>query len=124
MKKIVIAFGVDGTLIQNGATNFWDMKPNWRIVCLLKALASFKNVTIVVWSGGGQDWASEAVSKLDLHKLVKKTYDKNLINCEKAGCKVEGCKIYHFDPPIKPDIAIDDIQACDLGLLNLIVKEK
>lgn len=124
MKKIVIAFDVDGTLIQNGATNFWDMKPNWRIVRLLEALASFKNVSVVVWSGGGQDWANEAVAKLDLHKFVKKTYDKNLINCEKAKCEATGCKLYHFDPPIKPDIAIDDIQACDLGLINLIVKEK
>jgi hypothetical protein len=29
-----------------------------------------------------------------------------------------------FDPDESPDIAIDDIQACELGLLNLIVREK
>lgn len=124
MRKVVIAFDVDGTLIKNGATNMWDMKPNWRIVRLLIALASFKNVKIVVWSGGGSDWASEAVTKLDLWKYVKKCYDKNIISCEKAECDTPDEKHWHFDPPIKPDIAIDDIQSFDLGMLNLIVREK
>jgi hypothetical protein len=29
-----------------------------------------------------------------------------------------------FNPDFTPDIAIDDIQDCDLGVVNLIVREK
>lgn len=116
MKKVVIAFDVDGTLIENGATNKWNMKPNLRILRLLEALATFKNVEIVVWSGGGKQWADDAVEILDLSHIVKKTYDKN-----HKGV-VDGKHV--FEPEIIPDIAIDDIQACELGVLNLIVREK
>lgn len=117
MRKVVIAFDVDGTLIQNGATSEWDMKPNRRIVRLLEALASFKNVRIVVWSGAGKEWADSAVKMLDIGEYVKATYDKNLVGRGDNGHPL-------FEPDITPDIAIDDIQACDLGVLNLIVKEK
>lgn len=117
MKKITIAFDVDGTLIRDGATDKWEMKSNWRIVRLLETLATFKNVRIVVWSGAGKEWADDAVEMLDIKKYVKATYDKNLLGRDENG-------VLQFDPPIKPDIAIDDIQACELGLLNLIVKEK
>ena len=117
MKKITIAFDVDGTLIQTGATSEWDMIPNRRILRLLEALASFKNVTIVVWSGGGKEWADTAVKMLDIGHLVKATYSKNLKGRDESGA-------YIFEPDIKPDIAIDDIHACNLGFLNLIVNEK
>ena len=117
MRKIVIAFDVDGTLIKTGATSALDMVANVRIVRLLVALASFKNVEVVVWSGGGKAWADEAVSVLGLGKWVRATYDKKL---QGRGDDGE----YIFTPDIKPDIAIDDIQACNLGLLNLIVREK
>lgn len=117
MKKVVIAFDVDGTLIKNGAVSEFDMKPNRRILRLLETLATFKNVTIVVWSGGGKDWADSAVKMLDISHIVKATYDKNLKGRDDSGK-------YIFEPEIVPDIAIDDIQACELGVLNLIVKEK
>jgi len=117
MKKITVAFDVDGTLIETGAWDTGTMKPNVRIVRLLVALASFKNVRVVVWSGGGKDWADEAVDTLGLRKYVKATYSKNLIGRAENGD-------YIYEPEIKPDIAIDDIQACELGVLNLIVREK
>lgn len=92
--------------------------PNQRIVDLLITLASFKNVTVVVWSGGGKAWADNAVDSLDLRKYVKATYSKNCVGKSPDGAT------WYFEPDIKPDIAIDDIQACSLGLLNMIVREK
>ena len=118
MKRLVVAFDVDGTLIQ---TNCWKdgvMIPNDRIVTLLKTLASFKNIDVVVWSGGGKAWADKAVDTLDLRKYVKATYSKNCVGKSPDG------KTWYFEPDIKPDIAIDDIQACSLGVLNLVVREK
>lgn len=117
MKKITIAFDVDGTLIQNGAMSAWEMRPNRRIVRLLEALATFKNVEIVVWSGAGKEWADTAVEMLDLKDIVKATYSKNHQGKDENGNHL-------FDPPIRPTIAIDDIHACELGMINLIVKEK
>lgn len=118
MQKITIAFDCDGTLIENGATDEWSMRPNRRIVRLLEILATFKNVRIVVWSGAGKEWADSTVKMLDIGHLVKATYDKNLKGRDPDTGN------YIFEPDIMPDIAIDDIQACHLGLLNLIVKEK
>jgi len=118
MKKLVVAFDVDGTLIQTGAATEREMKPNRRIVRLLETLATFKNIEIIVWSGGGKAWADSAVKMLDLETYVKATYDK----CLKGRDETTGK--YIFEPSITPDIAVDDIQACELGILNLIVKEK
>ena len=53
MKKIVIAVDVDGTLITN--TGARPDIANEKIVELVKTLSSFKNVRIVVWSGGGNE---------------------------------------------------------------------
>lgn len=119
MRKTIVAFDCDGTLIKSGA---WSdpskIEPNQRIVDLLIILASFKNVRIVVWSGSGLDWANLVTDRLGLRKHVWRTYDKNL-----TGKSPDG-ETWYFEPPIKPDIAIDDIQACSLGVLNLIVREK
>lgn len=118
MDKLVIAFDVDGTLIENGAMDEFDMKPNRRVVSLLIGLAHSKNVKIIVWSGAGKDWAESAVRALKLEKFVKGCYDKNLKGRDPDTGN------YIFEPEIIPDIAFDDIQACHLGLLNVIVREK
>lgn len=113
MNKITIAFDVDGTLITNIANHkvhryigkvYGADQPNENIVNLLKILSKFKNVKIVVWSGGGKDYAQMWGTRLMLHSFVWKY----------AG-KLDG---------LKPDIAIDDVQDCDLGKINLIVREK
>lgn len=116
MKKIVVAFDVDGTLVSNR----YDGKivANERIRSLLITLASFKNTQIVVWSGGGELWARQAARAIGVHYYVDEYYDKRHISASSEG------KRHAFDPPITPDIAIDDIQDCELGKLNLIVREK
>lgn len=111
MQKVVIAFDVDGTLIDS------EGNTNWRITELLRLLSRFKNTQIVVWSGGGQSYAEMIVRKLGLEKYVDKCADKNHVGQDSEGNHV-------FNPELKPDIAIDDIQACTLGNLNLIVREK
>lgn len=117
MKKITIAFDCDGTIIQNGALAENEIVANERIRTLLIILASFKNTKIIVWSGGGELWARQVAAALGIQKYVDEYAAKNLTGHDAAGYPI-------FNPDLKPDIAIDDIQACDLGLINLIVKEK
>ena len=120
MKKIVIAFHVDGTLIRNDSEKDMDGGTpiaNERIRSLLVTLASFKNVEIIVWSGGGELYARQVANSLGISKYVSGYYTKNLIGRTPGGKHL-------FNPSVRPDIAIDDIQDCELGVINLIVREK
>lgn len=117
MKTITVAFDVDGTLVTTSSATDKRIVANERIRSLLVALASFKNVRIVVWSGSGELWARQCVNALGLAKYVDEITSKNYIGKDADGKHI-------FNPDFKPDIAIDDIQACDLGVLNLIVREK
>lgn len=121
MKTVVIAFDVDGTLIRNNMNGFKDGIPvaNERIRSLLIALASFKNVEIVVWSGGGELYARQVANAIGIEFYVDKFASKNLVGQTKTMPPK-----HIFQPDIQPDIAIDDIQDCELGMLNLIVREK
>ncbi len=117
MKKLTIAFDCDGTLIKNEP--YWECNyiPNNRIIHLLEILSSFKNVKILVWSWWWKDHCDRAVEKLNIKKFVWKTADKNHLWVDSNWKHI-------FNPEFKPDIAIDDIQDCELGIFNLIVKEK
>lgn len=118
MKKITIAFDVDGTLRNNTA-----VLPiaNERIRQLLIILSSFKNVKIVVWSGGGELYARQMARLFHVDQYVDGYASKN----PQRSVGVEETATKHvFKPDIEPDIAIDDIQDCDLGIINLIVREK
>lgn len=119
MKKIVIAFDVDGTLIETGlGKTHQTPRVNERIRSLLVTLASFKNVQIIVWSGGGELYARQVAGVIGIDKYVDKYMSKNYLGQGEQSGK------HQFAPDIEPDIAIDDIQDCDLGKLNLIVREK
>lgn len=117
MRNVLVAFDVDGTLAQNGALEKHEIVANERIRTLLIIMAHMKNTTIMVWSGGGELWARQAAKQLGVDKYVDKYADKHLLGRTEAGHPI-------FDPLLKPDIAIDDIQSCELGLINLIVREK
>lgn len=116
MKKITIAFDVDGTLIKERSD-----KPvaNERIRTLLVVLSGFKNTKIIVWSGGGELYARQVAQAIGIDKYVDQYASKNHIATTKTMPPV-----HLFNPDIKPDIAIDDIQGCELGNINLIVREK
>lgn len=113
MKKVVIAFDVDGTLIDNRRP-----KPvaNERIRDLIVTLASFKNTRIIVWSGGGELYARQAAAAIGVDHYVDGYASKNMVNSKKGELQ--------FEPEFIPDIAFDDIQSCELGKINLICKEK
>lgn len=121
MKKLLIAFDVDGTLISNGALSENEIVANERVRRMLIDLAHSKNVKILVWSGGGELWARQAVAALGLQKYVSQYADKIYIKC--PDCTTP-CNHHAFGTKIKPDIAFDDIQECTLGDKNIIVREK
>ena len=117
MKQVIVAFDCDGTLIQDGAQDEHMIVANERIRSMLVTFARFKNVKIVVWSGGGELWARQVGAALGLDKYVWKYASKNHLGKDANGN-------HQFAPDFVPDIAIDDIQACELGKINLIVREK
>lgn len=91
---MIIAFDVDGTLLD------YEDKPRKEIIELLKALDQPEN-TVVVWSGGGEEYARMVVERLGLEKYVHMTSSK-------------------INRHLKVDLAIDD-QEVKLGKLNLRV---
>ena len=116
MQKVIIAFDVDGTLIQagspdrkHGVVNEGDL-PIVHQINTLQVLAHSKNVRIVVWSGGGRDYAAMWGRRLGLDQYVWKYASKMEHEQIKAQCDFL--------------IAIDDIQSTRLGDVNLIVREK
>lgn len=121
MKTLRIAFDVDGTLIRNDSEGDMDggvPVANERIRTLLVTLASMKNTHIIVWSGGGELYARQVAASIGITRYVDEFASKNLIGKDDNDN-------YVFAPDIiQPDIAIDDIQACELGVANLIVREK
>lgn len=86
-----IAFDIDGTLLD------YENNPNEEVIKLLKW---FKNQGhyIIVWSGGGFDYAKRIVEKLDL-PVDEVTFKGNTV----------------------PDIAFDD-QEVKLGEINIQIK--
>lgn len=130
MKKILIAFDIDGTLRSNTVDQSAAPVANERIRSLLIALASFKNTRILVWSGGGELYARQVVASFGLAKYVDEYADKQYTRVENClGQNSDGVDCieaghHHFATDIRPDIAIDDIQSCELGIINLIVREK
>jgi len=128
MKKITIAFDVDGTLRDNTAGD----RPiaNERIRTLLVSLASFKNTKIIVWSGGGELYCRQIAAAFGIEKYVDGYADKQwraVGDCAGGngmGTQCEDDSHNHFGTDLKPDIAIDDMHKFSLGEFNLIVKEK
>lgn len=114
MDKILIAFDVDGTLISDMTGS--GPVVNERIRTLLVTLSSFKNVKIMVWSGGGELYARQVAHAIGIDKYVD-YYDSKKITTENPNGVLE-------KQDTIPDIAIDDIQDCVLGTINLIVREK
>lgn len=116
MQKVIIAFDVDGTLIRNEPGDRLFGQPNNNDVPIvhqintLQVLSHSKNVRIVVWSGGGRDYAAQWGRRLGLDQYVWKYASKLEHDAIKSQCDFL--------------IAIDDIQSTRLGDVNLIVREK
>lgn len=102
MKKVTIAFDIDGTLRCNCTPDCSD--ENASIVSLFAIFHTFKNIELWVWSGGGGDYAYYFAQKF--HLPVNKSHCISKIGAPQM------------------DIAIDDIQDTAIGKINLIVREK
>lgn len=116
MQKVIVAFDVDGTLIRNtdeervhGVPSNGDV-PIVHWINTLQVLSTCKNVRIVVWSGGGKQYAETWGRRLGLDDYVWRYANKLEHEQLKAMCEFL--------------IAFDDIQATALGDANLIVREK
>lgn len=116
MQRVIFAFDVDGTLIKNGSAdrqhgvvNDGDL-PIVHQINTLQVLSTYKNIRIVVWSGGGKQYAEMWGNRLGLDQYVWKYASKLEHDLIKQQCDFL--------------IAVDDIQATALGDANLIVKEK
>lgn len=108
MKEVIIAFDIDGTLITN--TNGVGVERlNIPVYQLLTLFRGMKNTKIVVWSGGGKEYAQQIAVKYGFANLVdvfegKHEYDETIYG--------------------KVDIAIDDQHEFALADKNLIVRMK
>ena len=99
MQKLIIAFDVDGTLVSE------DDVPQVPIINTLQVLSKLtKNVRIVVWSGGGKEYAEMWGRRLGLDEYVWKYMAKD--------------RDFHVD------VAFDDQQAFALADKNIIVRLK
>lgn len=117
MKEIIIAFDIDGTLLNNEGIppetpNY--LKPqhgvNLEVVMLLQILSKkMKNTKIYVWSGGGREYAENICRRYGFEKYVDKCLGKD-----------------EYDETIhgKVDICFDDIHTCKLADNNIIVRMK
>lgn len=113
MKEIVIAFDVDGTILNNEGIppeTPVHLRPkcgvNLEVIQLIQILSKkMKNTRIIVWSGGGKEYAEDICRMYGLEKYVSACYSKS--ECEE-----------------EVDIAFDDIHSFNLADKNLIVKMK
>lgn len=108
MKQITIAFDVDGTLISN-TNGLGKERLNIQVYNLMVLLSMMKNVRIIVWSGGGKDYAEQIVLKYGLTLYVEQCYGK-----------------HEYDESVdgKVDIAFDDQHEFFLADKNIIVRMK
>lgn len=110
MKEVIVAFDVDGTIYGSPFLHKGEPVLNLRTVLLMQLLKEhIKNIKIYVWSGGGQEYAEQIVTKFGLEPFVdrcfgKATYDETIYG--------------------KVDIAFDDELPFEMADKNLIVKTK
>lgn len=106
MKDVIIAFDCDGTLIDNGGKMKAEGEINQEMVALLKILAKLKNVYIIIWSGGGQEWADLVARRCGIRDIV-------------AGCHSKiGYDHHQFG---EVSIAFDDVETFKMAKINLIL---
>lgn len=77
MKKKKIAFDVDGTLVE--AYNQNSGKPNYRVIDMFRVFQKLGH-EMIIWSGGGVDYAYQRGDQLGLHpfKALPKQAGQNV----------------------------------------------
>lgn len=107
MEKVAICFDVDGTLIDGDKTYNATLD-------VLRAMAfqSWKNLDVIVWSGGGADYARTQYNRIT--KGCDERYVRFYSKLEHKALREKYAKL----------IIIDDIQDTAIGDVNLIVRNK
>lgn len=120
MKKVTIAFDIDGTLrCNNEERHRTEVEFNGNIMYMLIELAKMKNTEIHLWSNRGAEYCQEMREVFQLQKWVK------LSHChKKLWLKQQVQLMANNEPFFKPDIAYDDQQRFDGGHINIIVRQK
>lgn len=106
MQPVAFCFDIDGTLIDGDKKHTDTIK-----LLVVLAQQKWKNVRVVVWSGGGREYALSIVRRLGLDALP------NLQVMGKLQYKELTDKGYKI-------VAVDDVQDTRLGDVNLIVRNK
>lgn len=128
MKEIIIAFDIDGTILNNEGippATPHHLRPatplNLEVVMLMQLLTKcMKNTRIIVWSGGGKQYAEEIVRRYGLDRYVSAVYGKP--QGTHGLMSVEGAYDESLWGPV--DICFDDIHSCSIADKNIIVKMK
>ena len=128
MKEVVIAFDVDGTILNNeGVTPGTPshLRPrtsvNLEVILLIQLLSKkMKNTKIIVWSGGGSDHAEKVVREYGLERYISGCFGKP----SNAPVHLKDPKEYDESMYGEVDICFDDVHACELAHKNIIVKMK
>jgi FMN phosphatase YigB (HAD superfamily) len=97
--KTVVAFDVDGTIID------LSERPRWDVISLLIKFGQLVEVSVIVWSGGGQEYAEHWVNKLGLANYVDEVISKT-----------------NTDLSRPPDITFDD-EVVSLGVVNILIPD-
>lgn len=120
MKRITVAFDIDGTLRNNSEERHRTViEANQEMIDLLISTARMKNTVVHLWSNRGADYCREIRSVFGLEKYVKQS------NChKKLWLKMQVKLMSNNESFFKPDIAYDDQQRFDGGHLNIIVRQK
>lgn len=128
MDEIIIAFDVDGTILNNEGIKPETpqyLRPrmglNLEVITLIQILSrKMKNTKVIVWSGGGKQYAEQIVREYGLEKYVHQCYGKP------TNAPAHLSKGDEYDETIhgKVDLCFDDVHACKLADKNIIVKMK
>lgn len=92
----IVAFDVDGTLI-----TLKDDLPREEVIAILKGFSRLGGYQVIVWSGGGAEYAQRWVDRLGLNDYVDAVITK--------------------DRNLEVDIAFDDMPEFKLGKHQVIV---
>lgn len=117
MEEIIIAFDVDGTILNNEGIppeTPTHLRPrcgvNLEVIMLIQILSKkMKNTKIYVWSGGGKEYAEQICREYGLEKYVSRCFAKHEYDETMYG---------------DVDICFDDVHSCVLANKNIIVKMK
>lgn len=111
MKDIIIAFDVDGCILDNGGKKNAGAPVKKQVIELIKLLSNFnffQNVYLICWSGNGKEYAEEVVKRVKLEGYFAGVHSKWEYDKEKYG---------------EVDIAVDDLADFAGAHKNLILKQ-